>query len=95
MLNFDERDLFTLAERTGFTEIHLDYSARLATWGPMDWSAVLNAAPNPKLPTWDEAMNQVLTPAEKEAFIAHIRPQIEQGTAKDKSAEAYLWAVKA
>jgi hypothetical protein len=42
----------------------------------------------------DEAMNEVLTLAEKEAFIAHIRPQVEAGTAKDKSAEAFLWAIK-
>jgi arsenite methyltransferase len=94
MLNFDERDLFRLAEVAGFGEIHLDYSARLARWGPMDWSSVLHAAPNPKLPTWDEAMNEMLTPAEKELFIAHIRPQVEAGTAKDKSAEAFLWAIK-
>jgi ubiquinone/menaquinone biosynthesis C-methylase UbiE len=29
MLNFDERDLFQSAERAGFTDLHLDYSARL------------------------------------------------------------------
>ena len=35
---------------------------------------MMNAVPNPKLPTWEEAMNQVLTAAEKDAFIAHVRP---------------------
>ena len=33
-----------------------------------------------------EAMDQVLTPAEKEAFIAHVRPQVEQRQAIEKLA---------
>jgi ubiquinone/menaquinone biosynthesis C-methylase UbiE len=94
MLNFDERALFRSAERAGFTDIHLDYSAHLTQWPNIEWSVLITSAPNPKLPTWDELMNNVLTPDEKAAFVAHVRPQVEQRSAHSKSAEAYLWAVK-
>jgi len=94
MLNFDEHDLFQSAERAGFTDIHLDYSARLTQWPDIEWEVLINAAPNPKLPTWEELMNTVLTPDEKAAFVAHVRPQVEQRSGYSKSAEAYLWAVK-
>jgi len=94
MLNFDERDLFQSAERAGFTDLHLDYSARLTQWPNIEWEVLIVSAPNPKLPTWDELMNTVLTPDEKAAFVAHVRPQVEQRSGHSKSAEAYLWAVK-
>ena len=94
MLNFDERDLFGSAERAGFRRIHLDYSARVTQWPNVEWSVLTTSAPNPKLPTWDELMNDVLTPDEKAEFIAHVRPQVEQRSGYSRSAEAYLWAVK-
>ena len=94
MLNFDERDLFRLAAAAGFGEIHMDYHAHLERGPETTWAALVAQAPNPKLPTWEESMNQVLTPAEKEAFIAHVRPQVEQRTGRSLSAAVYLWAAK-
>jgi SAM-dependent methyltransferase len=43
MLNFDERDLFQSAERAGFTDLHLDYSARLAQWPNIEWDVLIAA----------------------------------------------------
>jgi arsenite methyltransferase len=94
MLNFDERDLFRLAAAAGFGEIHMDYHAHLERWPETTWSALVAQAPNPNLPTWEESMNEVLTSAEKEAFIAHVRPQVEQRTGRSLSAAVYLWAAK-
>jgi arsenite methyltransferase len=94
MLNFDERDLIDWAEGAGFREIQLDLHAEIKRQEKMDMNRLLNAAANPKIPTWAEAMGQILTAAEKEAFIAHIRPQAEGQQVSSAHAAAYLWAVK-
>lgn len=98
MLDFDERDLLDLAESAGFEEVHLDYHAELSS-GPSDqgnygWETLLRSSGNPNIPTLGEAMDQSLTPAEKERFTAHLRPLVEQGRGKGTSARAYLRAVK-
>jgi len=95
MLNFDERDLLRMVQDAGFTEVEMDYEVRITRWDETEWSAVINQAPNPKLPTWTEAMDQVLTPAEKDAFIAHVRPQVEQRQGIDRSAHVFLRATSA
>jgi arsenite methyltransferase len=98
MLDFDERDLFDLAEDAGFSEVRLNYEASLLTgdayFGVTDWSVFLRAAGNPKIPTLEEAMNEALTPEEIERFSAHLRPLVENAQRRGTSALAYLWAVK-
>ena len=98
MLDFDERDLFDLAEDAGFSEVRLDYEASLvsgdAYFGVTDWNVYLRAAGNPKIPTLEEAMNEALTPEEIERFTAHLRPLVENARRRGTSALAYLWAVK-
>ena len=98
MLNFDERDLFDLAEDAGFSEVHLNYEASLVTddayYGVTDWDVFLRSAGNPKIPTLEEAMNEALTPEEIERFTAHLRPLVENARRRGTSALAYLWAVK-
>jgi SAM-dependent methyltransferase len=98
MLDFDERDLFDLAEVAGFEEIHLNYEARLVTgdsfYGLTSWDAFLRSAGNPKIPTIEEAMNQALTPEQIERFTDHLRPLVENARRKGTSAVAYLWTVK-
>ncbi len=58
------------------------------------WEAFLHTAGNPKIPTLEEAMHQVLTPEETETFTAHLRPLVEAHQRVHRSAVAYLWAVK-
>ena len=98
MLDFDERDLFDLAEDAGFSEVRLDYEASLVSGdaysGVTDWNVYLRAAGNPKIPTLEEAMNEALTPEEIERFTAHLRPLVENARRRGTSALAYLWAVK-
>jgi len=95
MLDFDERDLLALTEEAGFAEIHLELQAKIApvTETPA-WETVLRIAPNPKVPTLGEAMEQALTSDEVERFTAHLRPLVERGQGTERSAVAYLWAVK-
>ena len=98
MLDFDERDLFDLAERAGFEEIHLSYEAKTVPGnlgdGARDWETALRSAPNPLAPTLGEAMAEALTPEEAERFAAHLRPLVERGERRSRDAVAYLWTVR-
>lgn len=94
MMDFDERDLVTQAEKAGFSEIHLDLEIRVAHHEKEDWFAWINTASNPKVPTLAEAMREVFTAAEEERFTAHLRPLVEAGKGKHRGAVAYLWALK-
>jgi len=95
MLDFDERDLVTLAEETGFQEVHLDLEIEIKPkTDQATWERLLRTAGNPKIPTLDEALEQTLTPAEKEMFVSYLRPLVESRQGKSQSAVAYLWAIK-
>jgi arsenite methyltransferase len=94
MMDFDERDLIRQAQKAGFTEIHLEMQAVILPSENADWSVLLHTAQNPKIPTLEEAIQQALTPEEAEKFINHLRPLVESKQGVDRSAVAYLWAVK-
>jgi arsenite methyltransferase len=99
MLDFDERDLMDLADDAGFEEVHLNYEAAIESgkpvWGVCDWDILLKSSGNPKIPALREAMDEALTTAEFERFAAHLRPLVEQGRRRGRTAaHAYLWAVK-
>lgn len=100
LVDFDERDLITFAERAGFRSVELIYEARVEhdarpRWlADVGWDTFLRIAPNPLAPSFGELVDQALTLEEAKRFIAHLRPLFEskQGTAR--SAVAYLRAEK-
>ena len=94
MGDFDERDLIAHAEKAGFKEIHLELQIEIKPSEDDDWSVIMHTAWNPKIPTLEEAMQQALTPDEAEKFVNHLRPLVESKQGVDRSAVAYLWAVK-
>ena len=94
MTDFDERDLVRFAEEAGFKEIHLELQIEIKSPEHGDWQRLIQVAGNPKIPTLEEAMHQVLTPEEKGRFINHLRPLVEAKQGVHRSAIAYLWAVK-
>jgi arsenite methyltransferase len=94
LLDFDERDLVRLAEIVGFFPVELDYHAEIKPMDPKPWPAFLNSSGNPKIPTIAQAMEQALTPEERERFTAHLRPLVEEGGGVWRMGEAYLTAVK-
>jgi hypothetical protein len=49
---------------------------------------------NPRIPTLAEAMEQALSPAEREALERHLRPLVEEGRGTWRMASAYLRAEK-
>ena len=94
MLNFDERDLVGLAERAGFFPIQLQLEAEIRSSDPLSWETFLNSAGNPRIPTFGEAMQQALTPDERDQLTAHLRPLVEEGRGTWRMATAYLYAIK-
>ena len=94
MLDFDERDLIRLAEAAGFFPIELELEAEIRSIPPTPWDAFLNQSGNPRIPTIAEAMDQALTPEERERFSAHLRTLVEEGKGVSRMARAYLKAVK-
>ncbi|VAW30633.1 UbiE/COQ5 methyltransferase [hydrothermal vent metagenome] len=95
MLNFDERNLFALAETAGFSKVHLELKLELKpspkSW---TWENAMNTAGNPKIPALAEAIDQALTDTEKEQFVSYLRPRFEASKGISRSAVAYLWATK-
>jgi arsenite methyltransferase len=94
MMDFDERDLIAIAERTGFGRIHLDLQADIKAPRPVDWIEFAQSAGNPLSPTLEEAMNASLTPTERDRLTAHLKPLVESGTGTQRRAFAYLSAEK-
>jgi ubiquinone/menaquinone biosynthesis C-methylase UbiE len=92
MMDFDERDLIAIAERTGFGDIHLDLQADIKAPRAKDWNRFVHSAGNPLSPTLEEAMNASLTPKERDRFTAHLKPLVESGTGTERRAFAYLSA---
>jgi arsenite methyltransferase len=93
MLDFDERDLFALVEGAGFREVHLTYEAEV---GPprdrLEWDRCIRSSGNPKIPPLEEAMARALTADERDRFVAHVRPLLEDGAGVNRLAVAYVWA---
>src|SRR5687768_10171945 len=94
MGDFDERDLIAHAEKAGFREIHLELQIEIKPSEDADWSELIHALWNPKIPSLAEAMQQALTSEETETFINHLRPLVESKQGIQRSSLAYLWAVK-
>jgi arsenite methyltransferase len=90
MLDFDERDLVRLAEEAGFFPIVLRLKAVIEPATPRSWDSFLDTAGNPNIPTLREAMEQVLTPGERERLTAQLRPLVERGEGEWRIAFAHL-----
>jgi ubiquinone/menaquinone biosynthesis C-methylase UbiE len=97
MLDFDEYDLIAFAEKAGFGEIHLELQVNIQPhMERRDFETILRTAPNPKMPTTEETINEALTPTEAERFVSFLRSEIEekQATRIIRYALVYLWAIK-
>lgn len=95
MMDFDERELFRMAQDAGFESVALDLEVRSepGSW-VTGWEALLKTAGNPLDPTLEESMERALTAEERQRFERHVRPQVERGAGTKRWAFAYLRAVK-
>lgn len=94
MLDFDERDLLELARAAGFLPLELELNAHVLPHPPQAWGQFISVAGNPKLPTLDEAMDEALSPAERERLTSRLRPLVEAGGSVSRSAVAYVTGTK-
>jgi ubiquinone/menaquinone biosynthesis C-methylase UbiE len=94
MMNFDERDLLRLAEEAGFAEVYLALRARITRLPPRTWDEVVGTPGNPRIPSVEEAMREVLSEAERERLVVHLRPLVEAGGGRGRQAGALMWAIK-
>lgn len=95
MLNFDERDMHTCAEKAGFKTISLTLQTHcLAQKNKLFWGSFLALQANPLVPTIGDAVQQVLTPSEVEKFTTHLRPLVESGQGSHRAAWMFLQAIK-
>jgi arsenite methyltransferase len=94
MLDFDERDLVAFARRAGFFPVLLRLEAEVRAPDPASWETFVGLAQNPCVPPLQEAMDEALTPDEREQLTAHLRPLVEEGRGVSRTALAYLVGVK-
>jgi arsenite methyltransferase len=95
MVDFNERDLVSFAEKAGFKEVYLEMQIEVRPIPEkISWEGFTHYAANPKVPTIEEAMRDALTPEEANSFTSWLRPLVEQGQGVRRSALAYLWATK-
>jgi len=97
MIDFDERDLLSLAEDAGFIELRLNLVAEVTTesiWTTREWEVFVRSSPNPLAPTFQEAMDAALTPKEVGRLTAALRPQVERGEGATRMARAFLFGRK-
>lgn len=98
MFDFDAYDLLDMAEAAGFREVHLELLADVLPFAAYglggDWEAVVTTAPNPRVPTFEEAMEQALSDEERDRLTAHLRPLVEAGQGTLRRAVAYVWGEK-
>jgi arsenite methyltransferase len=94
MVDFDERDLIDFADQAGFHPINLQLEAEIRPTDPVAWETFIDRAGNPRIPTLGDAMDQALSPDEREQLVAHLRPLIEEGRGTWRMAMAFLHAVK-
>jgi arsenite methyltransferase len=96
-VGWDERDLLSWVEAAGFTDVEITHEIEVKPH-PMaktrDWDTFRNFAPNPLVPTLQEAMDERLTPGEQDRLVAHLRPLVERGEGSYRAASAYVRAVK-
>jgi arsenite methyltransferase len=90
MLDFDERDLLRLAAEAGFFPLRLTLDAHIEATLERSWDGFVDSAWNPNVPTLREAMEQSLTPEERERFAAQLRPLVEGGHGVWRMALAHL-----
>jgi ubiquinone/menaquinone biosynthesis C-methylase UbiE len=93
MIDFDEKDLLALAEDAGFVDLRLELVAEVTRepmWQTRDWEVFLNSSPNPLAPTFREAMDAALSPAQGQRLKEALRPQLEAGQGRTRIARAFL-----
>ncbi len=94
LTNFTERDLITLFQLAGFTELHLELHIDVRQGAAVPWNTFINIAPRPGVPTLRAVLTAHFSAAERLQVEQSLRPLVESGLQTEREAVAYLTAVK-
>jgi ubiquinone/menaquinone biosynthesis C-methylase UbiE len=99
MMDFDERDLFAMARRSGFASIHLELHRKLVPGRPdvvsPSLETLLKSAPNPLAPTLQEAVDLALDASERARFLGCLDTALAGNDSELLWAAVFLVAHKA
>lgn len=95
MATYSDKDLFRMAMDAGFMNIHME-SESFYTYRGMhpSWEAFISTSPNPNAPTLREAMEQVLSAAEREELTNYLKPLVETTPVLRLSSHTYIYGKK-
>jgi ubiquinone/menaquinone biosynthesis C-methylase UbiE len=95
MVDFDDRDLVRHARDAGFSEVSLELQVSVKNRkDPVPWERFLRMSGNPLVPPFQEVLQQVLSAQEADELASHLKPLVESGTGLERTALAYLTAIK-
>ena len=95
MHDFEAPDMVAWAEDAGFEEVRLDARYQLSPSEPYEsWDVYERSSANPLVPTLAEAIDSVLSPEEAARLRSHLRAKAEAGDGVQRTATAYLRAVR-
>ena len=94
LTNFTERDLVTLFQKAGFSEIHLELHIDIRKQAAMPWDTFIDMAPRPGAPTLREILAAQLSGPQQLELEKGYRPMVETGQLTTRDTTAYLTAVK-
>ena len=92
--NFSERHLVSLCQLVGFGEIHLELHIDIRKKFTLSWETFLDLTPHPQAPSLRTILQSDFSEAEQRELIDYLRPQIESEQGYERTAVAYLTAVK-
>jgi arsenite methyltransferase len=94
MLDFDDRDLVRYAEQAGFAEIDLELRVTVNSDSPpVPWDRALRMSGNPRVPPLGEVLDRALSPREIAEITAYLKPLVESGGGRTRSAVAFLTGI--
>lgn len=94
---FDENQVLDWLAEAGFRKVDLHHEVEIADtsdWPPPDWERTRNLAAGPDQPTIQEAIDEALSPAEADEFIAWLRPEVESGRRHVRFPKSFVRAVR-
>jgi arsenite methyltransferase len=95
MHDFEATDMVGWAEAAGFEDVRVEASYELKPSEPYEsWDVYERSSANPLVPTLAEAIDSVLSPEEAGRLRSHLRAKAEAGDGVERTATAYLLAVK-
>jgi arsenite methyltransferase len=90
--SFGERDLLALAQRAGFTDLHLEFCIDVRAAPPQSWASYTGTSPHPLAPSLATIMAREFSADERALLEANLRPAVEAGGLPQTDRIAYLTA---